>query len=408
MLPTIYANQVASWRLLSAVLIFCLTLSGCTSLGYYPENLVARKVSDSPDLVPDYKTVKTWAYDVQDGFDSRATINHYALEYGALIALAAAGTMGGLAIFSPKSDVLKGLPIGTAFLAGAAAYYDNHYRYDLYSKASDRVRELIDVTDERVSRGVSPTLEARCLKYEVGKVIETVKQYISYSDPNKLVAQLSSIKSPSDINEKLTPSDQLKLLELVKASGRDTSKLDPNHNLRTEEGYCKELNIPAPSGYQDETTLLDDAQLPRYANDAAATISSSLLKLSTKLIVAGTTTVDSFNKDKGNNAFKTASTDDQAKLQDATTKVDKLKLLLDSTLAAKWDTKFTETTAKVAATVTAFKNNTDNEKTAARRFDLIRAYQELKLLGRDISQDSDKIRNALEQAEDSVKAAPRK
>lgn len=132
------------WRVLSASLVLSLTRSGCvTSLGYYQDNLKPRQVRAFDYLVPDYVTVKHWAYDVQDGFDSRATLNHHALEYGTLFALAAAGTMGGLGIFSPGSPALQGIPLGTAFLGAAAAYYDNQFRYDMYSRVSARIRAII-------------------------------------------------------------------------------------------------------------------------------------------------------------------------------------------------------------------------------------------------------------------------
>src|SRR5437870_49609 len=116
-------------KMLCATLAVSFAISGCvTSLGYYQDNLKAKQVKNSPNWVPPYEVVKHWAYDVNDAFDARATANHYALEYGALFGLAAAGTIAGLAIFNPASPALKGIPVGAAFLTGAAAYYDNHFR----------------------------------------------------------------------------------------------------------------------------------------------------------------------------------------------------------------------------------------------------------------------------------------
>ena len=42
-----------------------------TSLGYYPSNLKTRQVTNKDTLTPTYLEVKTWAYDVQDGLDTR-------------------------------------------------------------------------------------------------------------------------------------------------------------------------------------------------------------------------------------------------------------------------------------------------------------------------------------------------
>ena len=77
------------WLLL---LVLLTTTSGCvTTLGWVPDNVKPRKLSDSTTLTPNYTEVKQWAYDVQDAYDSRATMNRQAAYFGALFAVAAAG-----------------------------------------------------------------------------------------------------------------------------------------------------------------------------------------------------------------------------------------------------------------------------------------------------------------------------
>ncbi len=275
-------------KTVSASLALSLAVSGCvTSFGYYQENLKVKQVKGAQEWVPEYPTVKHWAYDVQDAFDTRATVNHYALEYGVLFSLAAAGTVAGLAIFDSSSAALQGIPIGTAFLSGAAAYYDNHYRYDMYSRASALVRALIDVGDERIMnlrRTGTPdapagtvsvrdlAIEARCLKAEVGHVIDLVRRHISLSDTKNLAAELGAINATVD---------QGKIADLVKAAQGDLSDLNIPDNLR--ESYCQKtgllpgpLESPGPLITTTQTALisLGDSQ---FALDAAITAGQSEL-----------------------------------------------------------------------------------------------------------------------------------
>lgn len=72
-------NPIAWLRPGIAVLIMCAwaTTSGCvTTLGYVPEHL---KPENTRDYVPTYAEVKKWAFDVADGYGSRAILNRYAI-----------------------------------------------------------------------------------------------------------------------------------------------------------------------------------------------------------------------------------------------------------------------------------------------------------------------------------------
>lgn len=252
---------MAAWTSRGFCVVLSIVLSGCvTTFGYYQDNLKSKQVESAADWVPQYNVVKHWAYDVHDGLDSRATVNHYALEFGVVFGLAAAGAMAGLAAFSGSSAALKGIPIGAAFVSGLAGYYDNRFRYDMYSRASSYVRALIDVSDERVTRlrgdntsaaTLGPPridLEARCLKAEVGRVIDLVKRHISLSDPANLAAELRAINSSVD---------QGKVADLVKAAQGDLSDLNTPTSLR--ETYCEATGL-LPGPLEDPRPLIVSTQ----------------------------------------------------------------------------------------------------------------------------------------------------
>lgn len=132
------------------MLSVCVAAPGCvTTLGYVPEHL---KPKDKATYIATYAEVKEWAFDVVDGYDSRATMNRYAIYGGALLGAAAAGAIAGLAAFDSGSSALIGIPIGTGFLASVAAIYSSEEKSRIYSLASRYVKDLITLSDQRVDR----------------------------------------------------------------------------------------------------------------------------------------------------------------------------------------------------------------------------------------------------------------
>jgi hypothetical protein len=122
--------------------------SGCvTTLGYIPEH--PKPIADTATLTPTYGEVKKWAYDVLDGYDSRATLNRHAIYGGALIAAAAVGAIAGLAAFDSGSSALIGIPIGTGFLGSVAAIYSSEEKAQIYRFASEYVKDLISDSEKR-------------------------------------------------------------------------------------------------------------------------------------------------------------------------------------------------------------------------------------------------------------------
>ena len=54
----------------------------------------------------------------------------------------------------------RGIPIGTAFLSGAAGIYHNDQKADMYDRASRYVKKLINMSDLRIANG-SATVDAK-------------------------------------------------------------------------------------------------------------------------------------------------------------------------------------------------------------------------------------------------------
>lgn len=121
--------------------------SGCawTQFGYIPEDVTP---TDNNTLT--YREVKEWAYEVEDGYDTRATVNKYAIYGGALMGAAAVGAIAGLAAFDSGSSALVGIPIGMTFLASVAAVYSNEERARIYRLGAQYIKDLITLSDKRI------------------------------------------------------------------------------------------------------------------------------------------------------------------------------------------------------------------------------------------------------------------
>ncbi len=195
-----------------------ITTTGCaTTLGYVPENIKPRQIHNKDTLSPTYGEVKKWAYDVQDGYDSRATINRHAIYFGAALAAAAVGTLAGLAIFDSGSPAIAGIPIGTGFLAGVAAIYNSDQKADMYSRASNAMKAIINASDQRVANGASPDArEAVCLKRNVDTLMGKVARHIVLMEPKNVVAELSKVQ----------PNAEKDIQELLQAAKGDFSDLN--------------------------------------------------------------------------------------------------------------------------------------------------------------------------------------
>jgi hypothetical protein len=203
----------------------------------------------SPHYVPSYDEIRYWAYDVEDAYDSRATANRYALYAAALLGAAAIGAIAGLSTFDSASPALIGIPIGTGFLASAAAIYSNDQKAVLYRRGSDAVKIVIGWSTWRLANGHFPDArEAYCLERDVTTVMGRVTRHLEALDPQHVVALLRSINS-SDL------SSIQKLAELAKM---DFGDLDEDKLLHDR---LKDTECPLPSSAV-ESSLSPPARIP--------------------------------------------------------------------------------------------------------------------------------------------------
>jgi hypothetical protein len=163
------------------VLFFTVGSSGCaTTLGYVPEQLKLRDMQDTNTFTPNYSEVKEWAYDVGDGYDSRATLNRYSLYGGALLAAVAVGAVAGLTAFDASSSVVKGFAIGGPVLGSIFAIYSSEEKARLYRLASSSIKELITLSDKRLLRcrrsTSSSVQEAETMQKQAARNLDAAKQ----------------------------------------------------------------------------------------------------------------------------------------------------------------------------------------------------------------------------------------
>ena len=178
-----------------------LLASACsTTLGYVPEMVEP----DGSTVPPTYGEVRKWADEVADGYDSRNTLNRYAIYGGALTAAAGVGAMAGLAAFAPGSSALIGIPIGTTFLSGTMAIYNSEPKAIIYDYGSRAVKDLVALNDCRcgaacrTANSDQPDTDAQahaaiCLRRDVDRVMRNVSKLISYMDPKNVTDTLKAV-----------------------------------------------------------------------------------------------------------------------------------------------------------------------------------------------------------------------
>lgn len=362
------------------------TTSGCvTSLGYVQENLKVGQISETSDtkdeLRPTYADVKKWAYDVHDGLNSRATANRYAVKYGALFGVAAAGALAGLAIFDSGSAAIKGIPIGATFLAGASAVYQSDFKADLYDRASTYVKKLITLSDERLQI-LSPKnlhVEAICLKKTVDDVMAKVTRHITLMEPQNVVAVLSTVKGTGD---------QEKINELVKAARGDLSDLDWD-DRQVRRDYCRGTGRTLPG--QPAIALDNKGNGLADAQDAVAGVAKKVAVLHSAIRNAS---VDAIKAD-------VAKITEAAKKADAEQKLKALEGALGQADATRRnvDQEIVETSKLTAALHQAEKL----EDILAGSARLLTQQERLRKLSSEIEEKADLVTKATTQALEAVK-----
>lgn len=207
-------------------------ISGCaaTKFGYIPEDV---KPSNENTMTPTYSEVKEWAYAVADGYDTRATLNRYAIYGGALIGAAAAGAIAGLAAFDSGSSALVGIPIGATFLGSVAAIYSNEEKAHIYRLGAQYIKDLITLSDERlyqcqVSKGRTSTLLQDAEKAE-----------------DDAVMRLTAAQNHSTL-----------LIERARKAHEDVGHLPPGPNKELEAAIARDVEDRTSKA----ATALTDAQ----------------------------------------------------------------------------------------------------------------------------------------------------
>jgi hypothetical protein len=185
---------ISSKKTLALALAISTALSGCTSttLGY---------VKDHPDpvaLSPDYGAVKTWAYGVSDGYSSRGTMNRYSIYWGAAIAAAGIGALGGLAVTGSSGNASIVIPLTTTFIGTLFGYYHNEEQAQVYYSASDSINAFINRSEKRLNLPGKKNLIS-----ELSKIIKndldsaTMERNEQVESKNKLPQDVQSLGNPN-------------------------------------------------------------------------------------------------------------------------------------------------------------------------------------------------------------------
>jgi hypothetical protein len=152
--------------------------------------------SENQKNCPTYQQVRNWAFNVSDGYDTRATLNRQAVYGGALTALAATSALVGLAAFDPGSSAIIGIPIGTTFLSGAMVLYNNEQKAVIYGSASQTIRDLLIQSDCRIAaKSCDEDKAAVCLRAEVSDEMRKVENHITLLDPQNVADKLKAVAS---------------------------------------------------------------------------------------------------------------------------------------------------------------------------------------------------------------------
>lgn len=198
---------MSQWRrLLPVVIIAGITVtSGCaaTKLGYIPEDVESS--DNTTTITPTYPEVKTWAYDVADGYDSRATLNRYAVYGGALIGAAAAGAIAGLAAFDSGSSALIGIPIGATFLGGVAAVYSNEVKARIYRLGAQYIKDLITLSDKRRYQCEA---SASTISQDAQKAVEDAQERLVDAEQHEELLQKRAKKAHEDVEKSKSEKDK--------------------------------------------------------------------------------------------------------------------------------------------------------------------------------------------------------
>lgn len=142
---------ISSKTTLALALVVSTALSGCATPFGTKLSTPFGYVNDHPDpeYTSNYDEVKKWSYGVSDGYSSRGTMNRYSLYWGAAIAAAGVGALGGLAATGSSGTASVVIPLAATFIGTLFGYYQNEELAQVYVSASDSINTLINQSQKR-------------------------------------------------------------------------------------------------------------------------------------------------------------------------------------------------------------------------------------------------------------------
>lgn len=231
------------------------TTSGCaTWLGYVPEQV---RPGDNIAQAPSYAEVKEWAYDVIDGYDTRATINRQSLYAGALLAAAAVGAVTGLSAFGSDSAALVGIPIGTTFLAGVAAVYSSEEKARIYRFASAYLKDLVTMSDKRLRQcTILASTRSKSIRADAEQAMKVAKTRLGEAIEQEKYLQSQAKSARSELDGLTSNAEKV-------AQRKVNGALDQEHSkARDATAKAEAAFLGATNDFNDVTGCSD----PRIAS----------------------------------------------------------------------------------------------------------------------------------------------
>lgn len=202
--------------------------------------MVAGTATPSRDCVEYWEAV-LWAQDYRDYASSRAALNRNIIYWGAVVALAGAGALVGLAAFGhTNSDAFKLIPIVGTFLGGVMSYSKNDALYEAYETTSTKIDQVLRAGQEKVSQNPpSYNDAATMIRRDVGSAVDELTQ--KRMDIVKFQAQ-SEADQFKAVRTALADRD-LGLLKLTDA--KTNAPLDPTQIIVSLNSAFEPQKVPA-------------------------------------------------------------------------------------------------------------------------------------------------------------------
>jgi hypothetical protein len=156
---------------------------------------------------------------VADGYDTRVTMNRYALYGGIFLGAAAVGSITALAAFNTGSDALIAIPIGTTFVSTMFGAYQSEDKARIYELGTKYIKDLIELSESRLQMrklaAANPeksAQDARDVAIKAQKSLQDKTQTLQ-TITNDIKTAREAAASSTDENAKKAASDRASALE---------------------------------------------------------------------------------------------------------------------------------------------------------------------------------------------------